>query len=90
MSGVHSEEKPVYTHEKGNHKSGSDYEVNHAVDPVGEEYVVERKLKRQLKNRHIAMIRYAGTPGAPLVCSLFWLVLVVSLALGFSSVPRTR
>ena len=50
-----SAEKPAYSNEKG--KNGSDYEVNHAVDPVGEEYVEERKLKRQLKNRHIAMIR---------------------------------
>lgn len=57
MADVHGGEKPPYLNEKGQNKSGSDYEVNHAVDPVGEEYVVERKLKRQLKNRHIAMIR---------------------------------
>ena len=40
-------------------KSASDdYDgVNHAGEPVGEEFGVDRKLQRQLKNRHIAMIR---------------------------------
>ncbi|CAE6378040.1 unnamed protein product [Rhizoctonia solani] len=58
-----SAEKPAYLNEKG--KNGSDYEVNHAVDPVGEEFV-ERKLQRQLKNRHIAMISIGGVIGTGL------------------------
>ncbi|CAE6465160.1 unnamed protein product [Rhizoctonia solani] len=65
MADSSSTEKPqVYTNEKG--KNGSDYEVNHAVDPVGEDYVVERKLQRQLKNRHIAMISIGGVIGTGL------------------------
>ncbi|KDN39184.1 hypothetical protein RSAG8_08955, partial [Rhizoctonia solani AG-8 WAC10335] len=59
-----SEKPPTYHNEKG--KNGSDYEVNHAVDPVGEDYVVERKLQRQLKNRHIAMISIGGVIGTGL------------------------
>ncbi|CEL56780.1 Dicarboxylic amino acid permease OS=Saccharomyces cerevisiae (strain ATCC 204508 / S288c) GN=DIP5 PE=1 SV=1 [Rhizoctonia solani AG-1 IB] len=64
MSDNTSTEKPVYANEKA--KNGSDYEVNHAVDPVGEDYVVERKLQRQLKNRHIAMISIGGVIGTGL------------------------
>ncbi|KAG9106465.1 hypothetical protein FRC07_008817 [Ceratobasidium sp. 392] len=45
-------------------KDGSDYDVNHAG--VGEEYPVERKLQRQLKNRHIAMISIGGVIGTGL------------------------
>ncbi|CAE6475296.1 unnamed protein product [Rhizoctonia solani] len=65
MADSSSTEKPsAYNGEKG--KNGSDYEVNHAVDPVGEDYVVEHKLQRQLKNRHIAMISIGGVIGTGL------------------------
>jgi amino acid permease len=56
MADVHGTEKAPYN-EKVVQKDGSDYDVNHAGEPVGEEYTVDRKLHRQLKNRHIAMIR---------------------------------
>ncbi|KAF8601762.1 amino acid permease [Ceratobasidium sp. AG-I] len=40
--------------------------VNHAGEPVGEEFGVDRKLQRQLKNRHIAMISIGGVIGTGL------------------------
>ncbi|KAG8782933.1 hypothetical protein FRC12_020307, partial [Ceratobasidium sp. 428] len=64
MADVRPNEKTY--NEKVVSKDGSDYDVNHAGDPVGEEYPVERKLQRQLKNRHIAMISIGGVIGTGL------------------------
>ncbi|KAG8678920.1 hypothetical protein FRC09_019416, partial [Ceratobasidium sp. 395] len=64
MAAVQPNEKTY--NEKVVSKDGSDYDVNHAGDPVGEEYPVERKLQRQLKNRHIAMISIGGVIGTGL------------------------
>jgi hypothetical protein len=54
--------EPEY-HEKPVETGSQDYtkEKDHGGSPVvyeGEGVVPERKLKRQLKNRHVAMIRY--------------------------------
>lgn len=56
MADYHGDEKNYATDKVKD--ASDDYGVNHAGEPVGEEFGVDRKLQRQLKNRHIAMIRY--------------------------------
>ncbi|QRW12299.1 amino acid permease [Ceratobasidium sp. AG-Ba] len=65
MADVHGNEKAPYTEKVVSKDSGSDYNVNH-VGGQGEDYGVERKLQRQLKNRHIAMISIGGVIGTGL------------------------
>ncbi|QRV83617.1 amino acid permease [Ceratobasidium sp. AG-Ba] len=65
MADVHDNEKAPYTEKVVSKDSGSDYNVNH-MGGQGEEYAVEHKLQRQLKNRHIAMISIGGVIGTGL------------------------
>ncbi|QRW09028.1 amino acid permease [Ceratobasidium sp. AG-Ba] len=66
MGNIHGSDKAPYTEKAASKDSGSDYDVNHMGGPAGEEYGIERKLQRQLKNRHIAMISIGGVIGTGL------------------------